>query len=477
MNVNDLNKLAAKAMKARLRGDEAAAKEIETQMNELKKTKGVSKTVIKEKKEEPKRVSDHHHRHHGHHGHHVSSHRSKRNRHSSSESDNNSSSDDIKRDSSSDSVDIPERSDSESESDSLKNEIIAPLDSQGRLLKSLVKNQDPSVSREDLRTGSKRGIKRVDFNDVPLDVNRYTKDDNKNMDQVFMKNIIKAGGRYKETHGSRSGRDEEEEQDMSLFIDKEDKLTEAKKKEYEMKEAVRAQRKWENTINNCLYCFENPKMPKDMLISLGNFTYLTLPTSMRVSPFHCQIVPMSHVWSFVEATEEVVDEIQRFIGALTQMAKAMDMGILFLEEARGSAGKRHCVIECIPVPKNVEEDAPIYFKKALTETDDEWQAANRKLIDVSKKGVRRSIPKGFPYFSVQWSNITGPAGGYVHIIEDESQFPQFFGLDIVNGMMGLPPMRMHREHNNPLESKQIVKTFLKKWRKFDWTSVLEGGEY
>ncbi len=36
-----------------------------------------------------------------------------------------------------------------------------------------------------------------------------------------------------------------------------------------------------------------------------------------------------------------------------------------MEDVRGTPGRRHCVIDCIPVPKEVEQDAPLYFKKEL----------------------------------------------------------------------------------------------------------------
>ena len=264
---------------------------------------------------------------------------------------------------------------------------------------------------------------------------------------------------------------------MSLYVDKTEKMTEEERKEYEMKEAIKAHKKWMSIIDSCHYCFDNPSMPKQMLISIGEYTYLTLPLNYRVTPFHCQIVPLNHVWSLVDADEEVAQEIQTFQQALTRMAKHMHMGILFMEDVRGTPGRRHCVIDCIPVPKEVEQDAPLYFKKELQDADEEWQAASHKVIDTTKKGIRRSIPKGFSYFHVQWSNITGPAGGYAHLIDNERSFPLFFGYDVLCGMMDLGPMKARRETNTPQQEKDLVHAFLKKWKHYDWTRHLDGGEY
>jgi hypothetical protein len=59
----------------------------------------------------------------------------------------------------------------------------------------------------------------------------------------------------------------------------------------------------------------------------------------------------------------------------------------------------------------------IYFflQKAIEEHGSEW-AQNRKLLDLSKKDIRHSVPKGFPYFAVDF----GLQAGYAHVIEDEN---------------------------------------------------------
>jgi hypothetical protein len=66
------------------------------------------------------------------------------------------------------------------------------------------------------------------------------------------------------------------------------------------------------------------------------------------------------------------------------------------------------------------------LQKAILESEKEW-SDNKKLIDLSKNakqltGVRGAIPKGFPYFSVNF----GLQPGYVHVIEDERKFPANF---------------------------------------------------
>lgn len=43
------------------------------------------------------------------------------------------------------------------------------------------------------------------------------------------------------------------------------------------------------------------------------------------------------------------------------------------------------------MPKEVDEDAPLYFRQALLEADETW-STHEKIIDLSKKPFRSAIP-------------------------------------------------------------------------------------
>ena len=43
-------------------------------------------------------------------------------------------------------------------------------------------------------------------------------------------------------------------------------MTDKKKQEMEMKEAIKAHKKWESIVNNCYYCYNSEVMPKDNLM-------------------------------------------------------------------------------------------------------------------------------------------------------------------------------------------------------------------
>lgn len=63
----------------------------------------------------------------------------------------------------------------------------------------------------------------------------------------------------------------------------------------------------------------------------------------------------------------------------------------------------------------------VSLQKAILECETEW-STNKKLVDLSKKDIRHSVPKGLPYFAVDFGN----EGGFAHVIEEEKYFPSNF---------------------------------------------------
>ena len=95
--------------------------------------------------------------------------------------------------------------------------------------------------------------------------------------------------------------------------------------------------------------------------------------------------------------------------SLEQMFAAEEepRSVVYLEYTRGP-GKGHTVIEVVPMPEEVGADAPIIFKKEITDADEEW-GVHKKLYSTSNKGLRDIIPPNFAYFHVEWA---GGSQGY-----------------------------------------------------------------
>lgn len=220
----------------------------------------------------------------------------------------------------------------------------------------------------------------------------------------------------------------------------------------------------------CNFCFENPKRPRHLVVAIANFTYLMLPQWQPVVPGHCCILPMQHELATRSVDDNTWDEIRNFKKCLLMMFAKQERDVVFIETVMGLAKQRkHCLVECIPLPPQVAKQAPLYFKKAIDEAEEEWSQHNaKKLIDTSEKGLRHSIPQDFPYFYVEF----GLKKGFVHVIDDESQFKASFGLNVIRGMLRLPAHGRHK-HDSIDTQKEAVTSFAREWDPFDWTKQLD----
>ncbi|MED6110640.1 hypothetical protein PIB30_044862 [Stylosanthes scabra] len=222
----------------------------------------------------------------------------------------------------------------------------------------------------------------------------------------------------------------------------------------------------------CLFCLENPNRPMHLVVSIANFTYLMLPQWQPVVPGHCCILPIQHESATRTVDDNVWTEIRNFKKCLIMMFAKQEKEVVFLETVMGLAQqRRHCTVECIPLPQDIAKEAPLYFKKAIDEAEDEWSQHNaKKLIDTSQKGLRNSIPKHFPYFHVEF----GLNKGFVHVIDDEKQFKSNLGLNVIRGMLKSAEEDMYRRRRYEAVDvqKQAVASFSKEWEPFDWTKQL-----
>lgn len=240
-----------------------------------------------------------------------------------------------------------------------------------------------------------------------------------------------------------------------------------KEEERAQRKAMAENRKMTEALENCKLCFENSCFDKHLLIAVGLNVYLSLPSVQSLTEGHCLIVPMEHVSSSLQVDENIWSEINIFRKGLTRMFSDRGMDVVFMEMSTRS--RNHTVIECIPLPQEVGQLAPMYFKKAIQEGDREW-SDNKKVIDTSKKGVRSSLPVGLPYFFVEF----GTDGGYGHIVEDSTKFPYYFGKEVCGGMLDVEPRLWLKPHRESFErQKEKVIQFSEWWAPYDWTQKLK----
>ncbi|NXK82864.1 C19L2 protein, partial [Amazona guildingii] len=197
-----------------------------------------------------------------------------------------------------------------------------------------------------------------------------------------------------------------------MFVSKAAKrVRSGEEEEMQRRKAIREHQQLAACMEKCPYCYDSSELSKHLIVAIGTKEG---SVGARVPKIKNEMI-----WVFFYL---IFLALRMFRNALVKMFEAKDLDCVFLETNLSLKKRYHMVYECIPLPKEVGDMAPIYFKKAIMESDEEW-SMNKKLIDLSSKDIRKSVPKGLPYFSVDF----GLQGGFAHVIEDQHSFPHYFG--------------------------------------------------
>lgn len=108
------------------------------------------------------------------------------------------------------------------------------------------------------------------------------------------------------------------------------KLADAKRSQ-----AISEHKKVFNSLDNCLRCIQSTAMQKHLIVSMGEYVYLTLPAHEPLVEGHCLIAPVRHVASVTQLDENEWNEMNDFRKALSQMYAAKQQKLMFFEIAVG----------------------------------------------------------------------------------------------------------------------------------------------
>ncbi|KAF6757552.1 CwfJ C-terminus 1-domain-containing protein-like protein [Ephemerocybe angulata] len=376
-----------------------------------------------------------------------------------------------------------------------KVEVLPTLDAQGRLydvgrggkddeeaMPGNRRKKEPKFETHDRKTGE---VIRINANDDDMTLGEMLRQerfgagmqDQKNLDAEFARQIMGDGKfqsnlEYLDENAEKLGR-----QKMR---------TDGMKRQFAINDYKRTQK----VLASCQFCYgEDDSPPKAPVIAMGTRTYLSCTLTEELVPGHCLIVPIQHHLTMLEGDDDVWDEIKNFMKCLMKMFSEEDKGVIFYETVISLKWQKHTVIECLPLPWEIYDLIPGYFKESILASEAEW-SQHKKLIDFSARpgGFRRAMVPNLPYFMVQF-DYKGEKG-YGHVIEGTAdagehedgleegekgggEFPSYFAGEIIGSVLELEARRWRRPKRvSPASNKDRVEGFQAKYKAFDWTGML-----
>ncbi|KPJ20044.1 CWF19-like protein 2-like [Papilio machaon] len=312
---------------------------------------------------------------------------------------------------------------------------------------------------------SKGGKRKAETHSANQRVKYFGNDDKYNLSQMFEEE--KYGTNYDQdaelaaiAAKHRNPNDDLED----IFVDEISKNRNvAKDNEKERQQAINQSMKLERSLEGCEYCIDSKNMLKHLIVSYGSKVYVALPAKKSLVKGHCIITTLQHNTCVTSLDEDIWEEILNYRKMITQFFNSQNKDVVFFETATRLHRYPHLVINCVPLPRDVGDMASIYFKKALLECEAEW-SMNKKVVDLKGKNIRKGVPKGLPYFWIDF----GMDPGFAHVIEDQQLFPKTFAEEIIGGMLDLN----HNLWKNPQREygnlqRQKVLEFVKEWKPFE----------
>ncbi|KAI0618608.1 Cell cycle control protein cwf19 [Pyrenophora tritici-repentis] len=206
--------------------------------------------------------------------------------------------------------------------------------------------------------------------------------------------------------------------------------------------AIQDYTKMNRILDSCPLCHHEDKSPPQPpvapIVSLATRIFLTLPTEPEISTGGAVIVPIQHRTNLVECDDDEWEEIRNFMKSLTRMYHDQGRDVVFYENAAFPGRKGHAAMNVVPIPFELGDTAPAFFKEAILESAGDW-TQHKPIIDTAKasrnglgkQAFRRSLAKEMPYFHV-WFELDGGLG---HVVEDGRAWPRgdLFAREVLGG--------------------------------------------
>ncbi|KAJ2997187.1 hypothetical protein HDV02_005785 [Globomyces sp. JEL0801] len=248
----------------------------------------------------------------------------------------------------------------------------------------------------------------------------YLDENEQSLDDLVRQEKINKSFQFDKEMANQIAKDSTFRDNLDYMDDRSDNFAKKKvvRKEHKNQHSINDFKRVEDILANCHFCYQEGSKPKVSVVAVATKTYLALPETVDMVPYHCLIVPMQHAITTLELEDDTWDEI----------------------------------------------------REALLDAEGEFSQQHKKLIPTSReRGFRKSLVPNLPYFHI-WFD---PDQGLGHIIEDPHEWQPWFGKQVIAGPMDLSTSKWRKPKLvEPNENSQRIRKFLKIWSPFNWTKML-----
>ena len=307
---------------------------------------------------------------------------------------------------------------------------------------------------------------------------RVRKDDeDSRYDEVYARNVMHKR-RYREE--SMDDAFDSLDSSLGLYQSKRSRLSEQQRQQHNEQQQRRETDRYNDVMTRCELCADSGRFVRELVVAVGVRLFLSMPRVGVVDGLQCVLSSIEHTVAQTEFDETMDEELDYFQQHLTRLYAKLTPPLtpLYIETVIHRQQRRHTQLHCIPLTADEDADAAIIIRQAMADVEGDW-CTHRPVIDVKPgkgHGVRRAVPDGFPYCYIGLGGQgPGGAGGYVHVIEREDKWDEEWALELVRGIKG-QDSRGGRRGAGGRESRVVeaerVRQFKQLWEPFDWTKKL-----
>lgn len=206
--------------------------------------------------------------------------------------------------------------------------------------------------------------------------------------------------------------------------------------------------------DKCWFCLSSGDVEKHLIISIGDNFYIALAKG-PVNNFHALILPVNHVQSSANLSEEHFQELELFKRALKKFYESKNMCTVFFERNYKTS---HMQVNAVGLDKEVEWN----IKETFTDKAEEFSLT---FETIPKLISSKDLPERSPYFVVELPN------NETLITRQMNRFPINFGRDFLcaEGLLNAEDKIDWRNCQLPKSIEEdLVRAFRVGYKEFDF---------